>query len=84
MLLLWSVIVFLAVAVVLILFLKVRSLIEEFRKPGKPRLGKDGKYADEARGDRRVRMSGDAAFEQLEEERKNAQEMAEDRAAMWP
>ena len=84
MLLVWSLIVFLAVAVVLILFLKVRSLIEEFRKPGKPRFGKEGKYADEARGDRRAQMSGDAAYEQLEEERKSAQETAEDRATMWP
>ena len=84
MLLVWSLVVFLAVAVVLILFLKVRSLVEEFRKPGKLRFGEEGKYADEARGDRQVRMSGDAAYEQLEEERKSAQEMAEDRATMWP
>ena len=85
MLLMWSVLVFLAVAAVLILFLRIRSLIEETRKPGKiPRFGKRERYADETRGDRQARMSGDAAYEQVEEERTNAQEMAEDRATMWP
>ena len=84
MLLVWSVLVFLAVAAVLIFFLRIRSLIEEFRKPGKPRFGKRERYADETRRDRQARMSGDAAYEQVEEERKNAQEMAEDRATMWP
>ena len=84
MLLLWSLIVFLAVAVVLLLLIKIRSLVEEFRRPGKPRFGEEEKYADEARGNRQARMSGDAAYEQLEEERKSAQEMAEDRATMWP
>ena len=75
---------FLAVAVVLLLLIKIRSLVEEFRRQGKPRFGEEEKYADEARGNRQARMSGDAAYEQLEEERKSAQEMAEDRATMWP
>lgn len=84
MLLVWAILWFLAVAAALLLFLKLRSLVEEFRKPGKPRFGKSERYADEAQSDRQVRMSGNAAYEQLEEERKNAQEMAEDRATMWP
>ena len=84
MLLLWSVLVFFIVAALLIAFLRIRSLIEETRKPGKTRLGKRERYADEPRGERRARMSGDAAYEQVEEERKNAQEMAEDRATIWP
>ena len=48
------------------------------------RSGKHERYADEARGERQARMSGDAAYEQLEEERKNAQAMAEERASFWP
>ena len=84
MLLLWSVLVFLTVTALLIAFLRIRSLIEESRKPGKLRFGKGERYADETRRDRQARMSGDAAYEQVEEERKHAQEMAEDRATMWP
>ena len=74
----WKLWIIAAVAITLLLLKGHHLLVSVWRS------GKHERYTDEASGDSKASVGDDAAYEQLEEERKNAQSMAEDRTAMWP